>query len=118
MFLFRGTADWGWTHISHKHSKQRLFTYFGTVEELVWTKCSQQGDIHLDSTDPQKLTVTITVAPTAFMALKYIPKAKCYSIITVYSRRKPNPEPVACKYQGPPRGPGRPIYAWLPYISN
>jgi hypothetical protein len=78
-------------------------------------KCSEQGDIHSVTGSPDKLTITITVAPTAFMVLKYQPQMGCFSITTMYSRRKPNPEPVIGQYIGPARAPGRPIYAWLPY---
>jgi hypothetical protein len=69
--LFRGDTEWGWTHITHKHGQQRLFKYLGSVEELVWLKCSEHGDIHSVIEHPDKLTITITVAPTAFLVLKY-----------------------------------------------
>jgi hypothetical protein len=115
IYLFRGNPDWGWTHISQKHGRQRLFKYEGSVEELVWAKCSQHGDIHVVRDNPRKLTITITVAPTAFMALRYLPDFQCFSIVTMYSRRVPNPERVIGRYVGPQRLPGRPIFAWLPY---
>ena len=113
IYLFRGTTEWGWMHIE-KHGRQRLFRHAGSIEELVWQKCSETGDVH-SSRDPHGLTITITVAPTAFMVLRHQPAFDCFSITTMYSRRKPNPGPVIGRYVGPDRGEGRPIYAWLPY---
>lgn len=113
--LYRGTLDWGWHHICHKHGEQRLFTFTDDVEQMIWTKCSERGNIH-SSKDPQGLTISITVAPTAFMVLKYLPRIRCFSITTMYSLRKPNTEPVIGQYVGSARPQGRPVYAWLPYL--
>lgn len=112
--LYRGTLGWGWDHIRHKHGHEKLFNYAATVEEMIWQQCGSNGDIH-SSRDAGGLTVSITVAPTSFMVLRYMPPRGCFSITTMYSLRRGPNEPVLGQYVGQPRPPGRPVFAWLPH---
>jgi hypothetical protein len=115
--LFRGTNDWGWTHICNKHGQQRLFHFENSVEEMIWRKCADRGDIH-QSIDPDGLTISITVAPTAFIVLKYQAQFDGFSITTMYSKRKQTPLPKLGDYAGFVAADGRPIFAIVPHTQE
>lgn len=114
IWMFRGTRAWGWEHIAHKHGAW-VRKYHDSVEELLWSKCSEPGLIHATASG-SKLSVALTIAPTAFLVLTYQPWATCFSVTTVYNRWQGTQFPIVGRYDGRDDDDRkRPVYAWLPY---
>lgn len=113
IWIYRGNRAWGWEHIDHKHGRW-IQKNHRTVEDLIWEKCREQGNIH-STGEPHKLTVALTLAPTAFLVLTYQRWANCFSVTTMYNRYQGTPFPVVSAYQGRQDPPRRPVFAWLPY---
>lgn len=116
IYLFRGNKEWGWEHIGDRHSQNNLFKYATTIEEVIWARCGTEGSIHkCDSED--KLTVSISLAPRAFMVLNYVPDIAAFSITTMYSKRKENPYDFLMPYAGRPPATSRPIFSLAPHAA-
>ena len=115
IYLFRGTATWGWMHIDHRHRTNPLFHFAPSIEAMVWDRCGCKGLIHA-SRDPAGLTVSIVLPPLAFLVLRYLPDFEAFSITTMFNRRaRGSPDPVIGEYVPPSRPSRRPVFAWLPY---
>lgn len=114
IFLFRGNIEWGWEHITHGHRQNNLFKFAQTIEEVIWERCGIQGAVHAcDRKD--KLSVSISLAPRAFMVLTYVPDFNAFSITTMYSKRKDNPYEYLNPYPGRENSPEKPIFSLIPY---
>jgi len=109
--LYRGNNEWGYHHIGYRHSNNNLFKCTSSIEETIWDRLCQPGEVHLaEQTD--RLTITVTFAPSAFVVLKHMPSLTCFSIITMYSKRNATTKQLVGQYVGSPRTLGRNIYGW------
>lgn len=84
--LHRGDKEWGETHINARHGHW-LARLGMSAPALVWQKCQQSGTIYGAET-PSKLTISMQIAPSALMVLRFVRQKGFFTVVTLYNRNR------------------------------